>query len=70
MVGVAVAVSDLRNRTQIGVWAAEHGLYRSDQGQQVEDEPAGRRRWLGSTIGQQPQRSATADDTTDVDSGA
>ena len=35
---------DLRNRTQIGVWAAEHGLYRSDQGQQMEDEPPGRGR--------------------------
>jgi DNA-binding CsgD family transcriptional regulator len=31
---------DLRNRTQIGVWAAEHGLYRSDQVQQVEYERA------------------------------
>ena len=57
---------DLRNRTQLGVWAAEHGLYRSDQGQQVEDEPAGRGWWLGSSIGQ-VQRDATGDGAAGVD---
>jgi DNA-binding CsgD family transcriptional regulator len=41
---------DLRSRTQIGVWAVERGLYRSDQ-----DEPAGRPgsrgMWEGASVG-------------------
>lgn len=54
----------LRNRTQIGVWAVEHGLYRSDQ-EQVEDE-ARRGRWLGSTIGDQPQQGVAGDENADA----
>ena len=55
----------LRNRTQIGVWAVERGLYRSDH-EQVEDEAGGRGRWLGSTIGDQPQPAAAGDESGDA----
>jgi GAF domain-containing protein len=51
---------DLRNRTQIGVWAAEHGLYRSDQTPQ-DEEARDRGRWLGSSIGRQPEQSGRGD---------
>jgi DNA-binding CsgD family transcriptional regulator len=51
----------LRNRTQIGVWAVERGLYRSDQ-EQIENEPGGRGRWLGSSIGRPSRPEETADD--------
>ncbi len=54
----------LRNRTQIAVWAAEHGLYRSDQ-EQTEAQPAGRMRWLGSSIGGRAQPSEVDDETAD-----
>jgi GAF domain-containing protein len=40
----------LRNRTQIGVWATEHGLYRSDE-EAFVDDPAERVRWPGASIG-------------------
>jgi DNA-binding CsgD family transcriptional regulator len=61
---------DLRNRTQIGVWASEHGLYRSDQEQQVEEEPGGGMRWLGSSIRRQLRRNATGDNAADINGGA
>jgi len=41
----------LRNRTQIGVWAVEHGLYSSDQDQdQRVDESGDAGGWLGLSI--------------------
>jgi GAF domain-containing protein len=43
----------LRNRTQIGVWAVEHGLYRSNGTDDFEngEETGQRKRWPGSSIG-------------------
>jgi DNA-binding CsgD family transcriptional regulator len=60
---------DLRNRTQIGVWAAEHGLYRSDQ--DPRDEQAGDRgQWLGSSIGRRPLHGGTGDAAAGAGDGA
>jgi GAF domain-containing protein len=59
-VAAILARLGLRNRTQLGVWAAERGLYRSDQEQQVQ-EPGDRGRWLGSSIGGRPQPGGTRD---------
>jgi len=59
----------LRNRTQIGVWAAEHGLYRSDQAPR-DEEAADRGHWLGSSIGRQPERSRRSDDPAGAEDGA
>jgi DNA-binding CsgD family transcriptional regulator len=59
----------LRNRTQIGVWAAEHGLYRSDQDPR-HDEPGERGRWLGSSIGRRPPAGWTGDAAAGADDGA
>jgi GAF domain-containing protein len=52
----------LRNRTQIGVWAVEHGLYRSDQPDESDrvDAAGHRERWLGTSIGHPPERARTA----------
>jgi DNA-binding CsgD family transcriptional regulator len=36
---------DLATRTQIGVWAVERGLYRSDQNADEPDAPSDPRRW-------------------------
>ena len=49
----------LRNRTQIGVWVVEHGLYRSDQPDEVEgvDAAGHRERWLGTSIGRPPPKA-------------
>jgi DNA-binding CsgD family transcriptional regulator len=52
----------LRNRTQIGVWAVEHGLYSSDQDQdrdQQGDASGNRGHWPGSSIGQKPNANHT-----------
>ena len=59
----------LRNRTQIGVWAAEHGLYRSDQ-EQAQEQPGGRGRWLGSSIGGRSPREAAGDEARGGEDGA
>jgi GAF domain-containing protein len=55
---------ELRNRTQIGVWAVEHGLYRTDQPDESEgvDAAGQRERWLGTTIGHPPESARTADE--------
>jgi len=45
----------LRSRTQIGVWAVEHGLYRSDQEQDEGDELGERGSWGGRSIPGQPK---------------
>jgi DNA-binding CsgD family transcriptional regulator len=58
----------LRNRTQIGVWAAEHGLYRSDQDPR-DDEQGGRGRWLGSSIGRRLEPGGTGDEAAGAEDG-
>ena len=45
----------VRNRTQIGVWAAERGLYRSDQEPQV-DQPVDREGGWGRAAEAEPAR--------------
>jgi hypothetical protein len=59
----------LRNRTQIGVWAAEHGLYRSN-GDPRDDEPGERVRWLGSSIGRRPAAGGTGGEAAGAEDGA
>ena len=41
----------LRSRTQIAVWAVEHGLYRSGDDDAPADEPGSRGQWSGRTVG-------------------
>ncbi len=54
---------ELRNRTQIGVWVVEHGLYRSDApDEEAADEAGNRERWRGSIIGRRPETGERADD--------
>ena len=53
---------DLRSRTQVGVWAVERGLYRSDR-DGLADEPAERAQWRGRSVGGRPDdRSPAGDD--------
>jgi DNA-binding CsgD family transcriptional regulator len=49
---------NLRGRTQIGVWAVERGLYRSDE-EASEGEPGTRARRRGRSVGHQPARAQT-----------
>jgi hypothetical protein len=52
----------LQSRTQVGVWAVERGLYRSDWDESA-DEPSDRARWRGRSVGGQlDDRSAGGDD--------
>jgi DNA-binding CsgD family transcriptional regulator len=56
----------LSSRTQVGVWAVERGLYRSDRDEPA-DEPAERARWRGRSVGGRPDdRSAAGDDGPDA----
>jgi DNA-binding CsgD family transcriptional regulator len=43
----------LSSRTQVGVWAVERGLYRSDW-DEAADEPTERAQWRGRSVGDQP----------------
>jgi DNA-binding CsgD family transcriptional regulator len=43
---------DVRSRTQIGVWAVERGLYRSDWDEPA-DQPTERAQWRGRSVGRQ-----------------
>src|SRR5439155_8450811 len=49
----------LRSRTQVGVWAVEHGLYRSDQEQDEPEEPSTRDLWRGRSVPGQPEEGRT-----------
>jgi DNA-binding CsgD family transcriptional regulator len=51
----------LSSRTQVGVWAVERGLYRSDRDEPA-DEPAERARWRGRSVGGRPDDCSTAGD--------
>ena len=52
----------LSSRTQVGVWAVERGLYRSDWDESA-DEPSERALWRGRSVAGRPDdRSAVGDD--------
>jgi DNA-binding CsgD family transcriptional regulator len=52
---------NLRSRTQVGVWAVERGLYRSDWGEPA-DEPTDRAQWRVRSVGGQSDTGSSADD--------
>jgi DNA-binding CsgD family transcriptional regulator len=57
---------DLSSRTQVGVWAVERGLYRSDWNERT-DEPTDRAQRRGRIGGGRPDaRSAASDDGADA----
>jgi DNA-binding CsgD family transcriptional regulator len=57
---------DLSSRTQVGVWAVERGLYRSDWNEPA-DEPTDRAQWRGRSVGGRPDaRSTGSEDGADV----
>ena len=53
---------ELRSRTQVGVWAVERGLYRSDRQDDEPDEPGDRGRWQGRSVGLSSDAARAADD--------
>ena len=53
---------DLRSRTQVGVWAVERGLYRSDQRDDEPDAPGEWGRWQGRSVGLSSDAERAADD--------
>jgi DNA-binding CsgD family transcriptional regulator len=52
----------LRSRVQIGVWAVERGLYRSDQQDDEPDKPDDRGRWQGRSVGPASDAERATDD--------
>ena len=48
----------LRSRTQVAVWAVEHGLYRLGEDEDEVTEQAERDSWRGRTVGEQSQSAS------------
>jgi DNA-binding CsgD family transcriptional regulator len=58
----------LRSRTQVGVWAVERGIYRSDWGEPADESPD-RAEWRGRSISGRPDADPPNDRSTTGDDG-